>query len=210
MVYPRVTTLGNNEVLVDDTQVMGYREILSSNHRILFFTGIMGIKCQVCGQGELESHNLLMALDALSHDPITLVITSNGGDLDMAFLFYDTMKFIKSPIITVGRYCASAAALILAAGSKRYLFPHAKTMLHLATGQASGDVKDWDIQHKEMQKYQNKAIDILIECGVKKSRDEILVDIDRQLWLEPQEAIDYGLADEILEKKTWLKMIKGE
>ncbi len=202
MLHPRTVTLNGEEVLVDETQMCGYKEHMTQYHRMLFLTGVIA--------GETDSHNLLMALDDPPYDPIKLVITSGGGDLDTTFLFYDTMKSIKSPIITVGRYCASAAALILAAGSKRYLLPHAKVMLHLATGQASGDVKDWDIQHKEMQKYQNKAIDILIDCGVKKSREEILTDIDRQMWLEPQEAIDYGLADGILTREIWQKMMKEE
>ena len=110
---------------------------------------------------------------------------------------------MKSPIITVGRYCASAAAIILAAGTKRYLFPHAKVMLHLPSGQMGGDSKDWEIQHREMQKYKDKIVDILCENGAKKSREEILSDIDRNFWLEPQEAINYGLEDEIITPEVW-------
>jgi len=54
----------------------------------------------------------------------------------------------------------------------------------------------------------NKIVDILHEAGVKKSREEILADIDRDFWLEPKEAIDYGLADEIMTKEIWEGMIK--
>ena len=180
--------------------MVSYREHLNFRRRMLFISGVI--------TGEVEMHNTLMAFDTISHEPIMLIITSPGGDLDSTFLFYDTMKFIKSPIITVGRYCASAAALLLAAGSKRYLFPHAKVMLHLASGQLAGDAKEIEIQHRQMQTYQNKVIDILAECGVKKSREEILTDIDRNFWLEPQEAIAYGLADEILMPKIWQEWTK--
>lgn len=208
MLYARTMILNGEEVLVDDSQMCGYKEHMTQEHRILFFNGIIGARCAACGGVDVDSRHLLMALDTLSNDPIKLVITSGGGDLDAAFLFYDTMKSIESPIITIGEYCASAAALILASGSKRYLRPHAKVMLHLAIGQMGGDYKDFAIQHKQMINYQDKIIDILLEAGVKKSREEILSDIDRAFWLEPSEAIEYGLADEILTPTIW-KELKG-
>ncbi len=200
MLYPRTINLHKGDVLVDDGQMVGYKEHLTQKHRILFLSGLL--------TAETEGHNLLMALDSLSHDPIRLVITSPGGDVDSAFLFYDTMRLIKSPIETAGRYCASAAAMILAAGNKRYLFPHAKVMLHLPSGQMGGDARDWEIQHGEMQKYKNRLVDILIECGAKKTRAEILLDMDRDFWLEPKESIEYGLADEIMSKEVWQSWIK--
>jgi len=163
---------------------------------MLFLTGILA-------EGAAEYFNLLMAMDTVSHDPIRLIITSLGGELDSTFLLYDTMKLLKSPVETVGRFCASGATLILASGRKRYLFPHAKVMLHLPVGQMGGDPKDWEIQLAQMHKYQDKIIDILHNAGVKKSREEILADIDRDFWLEPKEAIEYGLADEILKPEIW-------
>lgn len=197
MMYPRVTKEG--EPIADD-QMVGYREHLTRNHRLLFLSGPFS--------GETESHNLLMALDSLSHDPIKLVITSAGGDLDSAFLFYDTMYLIQSPIEVLGRYCASAAALLLAAGSKRYLMPHAKVMLHLPSAQFPySDTKDMAIYYKEMTLYQDRIIDILQVGGVKKSKEDILKDIDRAFWMGPEEAIEYGLADKIMDKETlgaWL------
>ena len=210
MLYPRKTNINKGEILVDETQCVGYREHMTQAHRILFLSGVIGARCLACGAGEVDSHNTLMSLDTLSDEPIKLVITSPGGDLDLTFALYDTMKFMKTPIITIGRYCASAAAIILAAGSKRYLNPHSKVMLHLPAGQMGGDAKDWDIQHKQMEQYRKKVVDVLLECGATKSYDEILHDIDRDFWLEPSEAIIYGLADEILSKETWQKMIGGK
>lgn len=195
MLYPRIATLNGQDVLVDDAQMCKYREHMTRSHRILFFSGVIS--------GDITPHDLMLTLDTLSHDPIYLVITSPGGDLDTTFLFYDVMKMIKSPVITIGRYCASAGALLLVAGTKRYLFPHAKVLLHLATGKSAGDVRDWEIQHKQMQIYQNKAVDILIENGCRKSREEILKDIDRDYWLEPPEAIEYGLADGLMDARMW-------
>jgi len=82
-------------------------------------------------------------------------------------------------------------------------------MLHLPAGQMGGDAKDWDIQHKQMEKYRKAVVDILRECGVNKGYEEILADIDRDYWMEPKEAIDYGLADEIMSKEIWQNMIEG-
>lgn len=196
MLYPRTT---NENILVSDDQMVGHREHLTKEHRVLFLSGVISY--------ETESHNLLMALDSISHDPIRLVITSPGGDLDTALLFYDTIRIVKSPIETLGRYCASAAAMLLAAGSKRYLLPHAKVMLHRPWGRQEGDARDLEIQNNEMKKYQSKFIDVLVECGAHKTHEDILHDIDRNLWLEPTEAIAYGLVDEIMTPKImeeWL------
>jgi len=195
MLYPRTINLNDWDVLVDDSQMTGYKEHMTQEYRTLYLDGVI--------TGDSSPRQLLGALDTLSHDPIKLFITSPGGDLDTTFLFYDVMKRIQSPVITIGDYCASAAAILLAAGSKRYLSPHAKVMLHLPAGQMGGDARDWDIQHRQMEKYRKAVVDILRECGVKKSSEEILTDIDRDYWMSAEEAIDYGLADEILTKEIW-------
>lgn len=200
MIYPRAISLNGEDVLVDDSQMCSYKEHLTQKHRTLFFSGAI--------TGDMAPHDLLMALDTLSHDPIRLVITSPGGDLDSTFLFYDTMKLIQSPIITIGRYCASAAALLLAGGSKRYLFPHAKVMLHLPSAVLQGDSHDIEIAHKQMHNYQDRIAEILVENGVKLSPEKIFSDIDRDFWFEPTEAIAYGLADEILTKEIWQEWTK--
>ncbi len=202
MLFPRTIVLRSKEVLVNSDQMVGYKEHMTQNHRIMFFTGVI--------TGGTEAHDLLLAMATLSHDPIKLVITSPGGDLDSTFLFYDTMRLVKSPIETVGRYCASAAALLLAAGQKRYLFPRAKVMLHKPWGQAQGDSRDWEIQGNEMKKYESGFINALLECGVKKSYNEVLADIDRDLWLEPKDAIEYGLADGIMTPEIWHEWVKEE
>jgi len=199
MLYPRVARVGEKDVTIADYEMVGFKEHMTQEYRTLYLDGVIS--------GDSSPRQLLGALDTLSHDPIKLFITSPGGDLDTTFLFYDVMKRIKSPVITIGDYCASAAAILLAAGSKRYLSPHAKVMLHLPAGQMGGDARDWDIQHNQMEKYRNRVVDILIECGVRRSKEEILNDIDRDYWLEPREAIEYGLADEVLTAETWEEWI---
>jgi len=202
MLYPRIGRVGERDVLVNENQMVSYKEHMTQQYRVLYLDGIISV--------DPSPRQLLGALDSLSHNPIKIFITSPGGDLDSTFLLYDVMKRVQSPIITIGDYCASAAAIILAAGSKRYLSPHSKVMLHLPAGQMGGDARDWDIQHKQMEKYRNRVVDILIECGAKKSHNEILNDIDRDYWMEPGEAIIYGLADEIITQEAWINMIGGK
>src|SRR3990167_4490770 len=113
MIYPRKTTLDGKESLVHELQMCGYREHMTQKHRTMFLNGVIS--------GETDSRHLLLAMDSLSHDPITINITSPGGDLDSTFLLIDTMRLIQSPVITIGEFCASAACLVLASGSKRYL-----------------------------------------------------------------------------------------
>ena len=112
MLYPRTTKTGK---LISLEQMVDTGEHLLSRHRVLFLDGAI--------LGNIELPARLMALDSLSHEPIKLIITSPGGDLDATFLLYDTIKLLKSPFYTYGRFCASAAVLILASGHKRYLSP---------------------------------------------------------------------------------------
>ncbi len=199
MLYPRKTEDGK---LVGDDQMVGIREHLSNEHRMIFMVGEMPWETQSC--------DLLVALDSVSQDPLKMLIASPGGALDSAFLLYDTMRLMKCPIYTLGRYCASAAVIPLAAGTKRYLLPHAKVMIHLPSGQIMGDTTTIDIQHKQINKYKDEMVEVLRECGAKKSRRQILADMDREYWMDAKEAIDYGLADEIMTPevmKDWLKEV---
>jgi ATP-dependent Clp protease protease subunit len=196
MFYPRETKDGK---LVSDDAVVGYREHLANKHRIIYYGGIIS--------DETDSCNLLIAFDSLGHDPIKIIINSPGGILDSAFMLYDTIRMVQSPVYTLGRCCASAAVMILAAGKKRYLMPHSRVMIHLPSGTMSGDAKDWQIQQQEMETYKQQILDIYRECGVKKSKEEIIEDIDRDFWMNPQQTIDYGLCDSIMmpdDLHSWL------
>ncbi len=192
-----------------DDQMRSVKEYLLDKHRVVFLDGVIrGARCQMCGKaGDVEGANLILALASHSSEPIKMVISSPGGEVDTAMMIYDTMKLVDVPIITIGRFCASAAAILMAAGTKRYLFPRAKMMLHLPSGQMAGDTAELAIQQEEMAKTQQTLVDALIECGVEKTPKEILRDINRQKWFNPQEAIEYGLADKVVSNdslKEWL------
>lgn len=206
MIYPRLTADG---CLVSDEQLVSAQEHLMVKHRIIALCGQISHEVEV-GGGNLFN-NALLALDSQSHEPIKIILSSPGGSLDGALLIYDTMKTLQSPIEILGRYAASAATLLLAGGAKRYLLPHTKVMLHLPEMGMRGDSREWDIYHSQMEEAKQSIADVLIECGVKKTREEIYHDIDRDLWFRPVEAIAYGLADEIMTKDKmaeWLGQTK--
>lgn len=209
MIMARPTTEYNLYPRLDSTGkpfgrdcLIGQMEHLRSKHRVLTIGDF---------DWDMESSNVLLAMDSMdSTRPIILLINSCGGVLDTAFILYDTIKLIKAPVITVGKLVASAGVLTLIAGTKRYLFPHSKVMLHLIQGQVEGDTKEQKIAQKEFDKSQKEMIKIYQDCGVKKTEKQILKDIDRELWLNAKEAIDYGLADAILTPETYTELFGVE
>ncbi len=183
-------------------EMMSEYELLA-NKRIVFCYGeLMPLYASSISQ-VIDS---LVALDTVNHDPIKMVIESPGGAIISGFALYDTMKSIKSPVYTVGRNCFSMAAVILAAGNpgNRYLYPHSKVMIHLPFGSMVGDVNDVKIQTAEMNKMKDILVDMLLECGAKKTRKQIIRDMDRDFWMTAQEAINYGLADQIIDNHDML------
>lgn len=183
-----------------EDQMMSSTEYLSSKHRMVTLRGII--------TGEVEFSNFLLALSSSSSEPIKILIASPGGLVDGALMLYDTIKAVDVPVLTLGRFCYSAAVLLLAAGTRRYVMPHTRIMLHLPYAELQGDTAEIAILQRELAKGRDVMVGILQECGVKRTRKQILKDIDRAFFMSAQEAIDYGLADEIMTKdklKEWMK-----
>jgi len=153
--------------------------------------------------------NLLVAqlLFLESSDPdkdIHLYINSPGGSVYAGLGIYDVMQFIKPDICT---YCigmaASMGALLLCAGAKkkRFSLPHSRIMIHQPLGGAKGQASDIEIQAKEILFLKDRLNHILAE-HTGKSIDQIRKDTDRDNYLSAKEAVEYGLIDEVVEKKT--------
>lgn len=185
-------------------QLAGQDEFLATERRILIMSEVINFG----GSGLIEA---LMALDTISADPIKLFITSPGGALVGAFSICDAMSMLRSPIYTVGRICASAAILPLVMGTAghRYMTPRGQVMLHLPYGAAEGTYQEARIQAEELRKLTERIADILISRGVKRTQAQVLADIDREFWMDAREAIDYGLADKILDAATYQGWISG-
>lgn len=138
-----------------------------------------------------------------SQDPdreISVYINSPGGIIYHGLAIYDTMQQVRAPIRTVAvGVTASMGTMLLAAGrhGRRYALPHATIHMHPAGGGAQGYAPDVEIQYKELQRMQNLLHELLgrhTGQPVKKIAD----DFDRDRWMSAEEAVEYGIIDEVL------------
>lgn len=134
---------------------------------------------------------------------IIFYINSPGGSVYDAFAVYDTMKYVKCDIQTVGvGIQASAAAFLLSSGTKgkRMLLPHATVMIHQPTAGTKGRVSDMEIDLKEGLRLKRLLNEVLAKnTGQKLSKIE--KDVDRDFWMTAEEAKDYGLIDKIISNR---------
>ncbi|MFH1745879.1 MAG: ATP-dependent Clp protease proteolytic subunit [Planctomycetota bacterium] len=152
----------------------------------------------------------MLYLQAVKRDQdIHLYINCPGGDIADTLAIYDTMRFLNCKIAT---YCvgaaSSGAALILAAGTKgkRFALPHAKVMIHQPWGYMGGQASDMRIQADEILKVKQTITEVLAK-HTERSAEQIARDIERDRYMTAQEAMEYGLIDEILEEA---KIDKGK
>jgi ATP-dependent Clp protease protease subunit len=137
------------------------------------------------------------------HD-ISLYINSPGGDMTALFAIHDTMHFLRPDVSTicVGQ-AASAAAVLLAAGArgKRFTLPNSRVLIHQPHGGAQGQSTDIELQVREMVEMRERMIGILCEA-TGQPRERISLDIDRDYILRGDDAVAYGLVDEVITKRT--------
>jgi ATP-dependent Clp protease protease subunit len=135
-----------------------------------------------------------------SDKDISLYINSPGGDITALFAIYDTMKYIKPDVST---FCygqaASAASVLLAAGAhqKRFALPHARILLHQPWGGAAGQASDIEIQAKEILRMRD-LLNTLLAADTGRAVEKIAADTDRDFVMTAEEAVAYGLIDEVL------------
>ncbi|MEM0938759.1 MAG: ATP-dependent Clp protease proteolytic subunit [Bacteroidota bacterium] len=134
---------------------------------------------------------------------ILLYINSPGGSVYAGLGMYDTMQFIGPDVGTICTgMAASMGAVLLSGGAdgKRSALPHSRIMIHQPSGGMQGQSKDMEITLKQMQELRKDLYGILSKHSGK-SFDQIEKDSDRDYWLRATEAKEYGLIDEVLEKK---------
>ena len=146
----------------------------------------------------------LFYLDAVdSKNDINLYINSPGGYVTSGFAIYDAMRTIKAPVSTICMgLAASMGSILLSAGEKgkRFIYPHAKVMIHQPSGGARGQSTDIEIQAKEIIKTKELGAQILAEnCG--QSVDKIMDDFNRDYWMDADESKEYGIIDKIIKAK---------
>ncbi|NPA94939.1 MAG: ATP-dependent Clp endopeptidase proteolytic subunit ClpP [Thermodesulfobacteria bacterium] len=155
-----------------------------------------------------EVANLIIAqlLFLEAEDPnrdITLYINSPGGVVTAGLAIYDTMQYIKADVSTLclGQ-AASMGALLLAAGApgKRFVLPNSRILIHQPMGGFQGQATDIDIHAREILKLRQKLNEILSK-HTGQPLEKIQADTERDYFMGSKEALEYGLVDEILEKR---------
>ncbi len=138
-----------------------------------------------------------------SEDPskdVSIYINSPGGAVTAGLAIYDTMQYVKCPITTlcVGQ-AYSMAAILLAAGTegKRHALPHSRILLHQPLGGFSGQATDVDIQAREIVRIKNE-LNTIISQHTNREVDQVAQDTDRDFYLGPEEALEYGLIDHVI------------
>jgi ATP-dependent Clp protease protease subunit len=159
---------------------------------------------------EIEDHvaNLVMAqlLHLYSENPdkdINIYINSPGGVVTSTLAIYDTMQYVGCDISTVciGQ-AASGAAVLLAAGTKgkRYATPHSRVLIHQPAGGTQGQASDIELHAKEILRTRALLDDILAE-HTGQPVDRIHEDSERDFIMVPQDAVEYGIIDEVIQKR---------
>jgi ATP-dependent Clp protease protease subunit len=168
--------------------------------------------------GPIEDHlaDLVVAqlLFLESEDPekdISMYINSPGGVVTAGLAIYDTMQYIKPDVSTIciGQ-CASMGAVLLTAGAagKRYSLPNSRIMLHQPSGGAAGMASDIEIHTNEILRIREKLNDI-ISHHTGQPIKRIRKDTDRDFFISAQEAKEYGIIDEVVQRKpTGLKAVE--
>ncbi|MEQ8820872.1 MAG: ATP-dependent Clp protease proteolytic subunit [Sumerlaeia bacterium] len=135
--------------------------------------------------------------------PISIYINSPGGVITSGMAIYDTMQLIKAPVgTTVIGQAASMGAVILLAGEKgmRYALPHSRIMIHQPSGGSRGTSIEIEIQTREMIRVRESLYEVMAR-HTGKTVDEIIKACDRDYFLGPKEAIDFGIIDEVVANK---------
>lgn len=146
----------------------------------------------------------LLFLEADNPDKdINIYINSPGGSVTAGLAIYDTIQHIKPDVSTIciGQ-AASMGALLLTAGAegKRFALPNARIMIHQPLGGAQGQATDIDIQAREILRIREMINDILVK-HTKQPVEKIKADTDRDFYMSPEQAKDYGIIDEVIYKR---------
>jgi len=168
--------------------------------RIVFLNGEVNdaVSNSICAQ--------LLFLEADdSESDINFYINSPGGVVTSGMAMYDTMQYIKSDVSTIVMgQAASMGSLLAQAGApgKRFVLPKARTMIHQPSGGARGMASDIAIQYAEIERMKKDLTDIYVQHNSKgKTYAEFEAGMDRDNFLSAQEAIEWGLADEIIDRR---------
>ncbi|MFQ5890035.1 MAG: ATP-dependent Clp protease proteolytic subunit [Gemmatimonadota bacterium] len=143
---------------------------------------------------------------------INIYINCPGGSVYSGLAIYDTMQYVSAPINTICMgMAASMGAFLLAAGSpgKRSALPNSRIMIHQPSGGSQGSAADIEIQAKEVL-FARERLNELLAHHTGQSVEKIADDVDRDRYMSPREAVEYGLIDRIIEPSLVAKSSAAE
>ena len=143
----------------------------------------------------------LLALAAESDAPITVLISSPGGHVESGDAIHDMIGFVRAPVTTVGTgWVASAGAHIFLAPPKerRVCLPNTRFMIHQPAGGAGGQATDIAIQAKEILRVRERLARVVAK-QTGKPYDTVVIDMERDFWMNTEEAIGYGIVSRVIE-----------
>jgi len=146
----------------------------------------------------------LIALSQVSKDPINVIVSSPGGHVESGDMIHDILRFIDAPVNMIGTgWVASAGALIFVAvpRERRYCTPNTRFLLHQPSGGTGGPATDIGIQAREIIKMRDRLNRIFAEA-TGQPVEKIEKDTDRDHWMNPEEAISYGLLGRVVARAT--------
>lgn len=144
----------------------------------------------------------LLYLNSIGDDDIKMFINSPGGSVIDGLAIYDTMNYVTPDVCTYCMgMCASMGSIILSSGTKgkRYSLPNGEVMIHQVSSWAEGQTADMEIRINHAKRLQKKCYEILAS-NTDKPYEQIEKDADRDHWFVAEEALNYGLIDEIIIK----------
>jgi len=148
----------------------------------------------------------LLFLESQGNEDINFFINSPGGVVTAGMAIYDTMQFIKPNVSTIvmGQACSMGSLLATAgAPGKRKMLPNARHMIHQPSGGAGGQATDMEIQVEEILKMKKNLTQIYVNHNSKgKTFEQFRHDMERDKFMSAQEALEYGLIDEIITKRS--------
>ncbi|MGD1888011.1 MAG: ATP-dependent Clp protease proteolytic subunit [Cohaesibacteraceae bacterium] len=154
-----------------------------------------------------EATSRLLALAQISADPIYLLISSPGGHVESGDMIHDVIRFIRPKVNAIGSgWVASAGALIFVAAPKerRFCLPKTRFLLHEPRGGVGGQASDIEIQANEIRKMRERFYEIFSEA-TGQTVERLQSDMDRDFWLNTDEAKDYGLLGTVITSVDELK-----
>lgn len=185
-------------VLSEDEREPGSRTAAAA--KILFDSRLILLFGEINEKVARETTTQLLALSEISHEPVRLVISSPGGHVESGDAIHDMIRFVGAPVTVIGTGWVASAGVhiyLAAARERRCCTPNTRFLLHQPMGGIGGSAVDMEIEAREILKMRDR-LNRIIASETGQSLEQVARDTDRNHWLSPEEARDYGIVSHIV------------